>query len=70
MGRKQYRAFGKQYNFCQKMNYFESCCLLEKKGGKRVLGKKIDVVEQKSVDDLFIGFIEHKEKTNTAFAHV
>ena len=43
-GRKQCRAFGKQCNFCRKMNHYESCCLLKKKGGKRVLGKKVHVV--------------------------
>ena len=69
-GRKQCRAFRKQCNFCKKMNHFESCCLLKKKGGKRVLGKKVHAVEQESDDDFFIGSIEHEEKTNTAFAHV
>ena len=71
-GRKQCRAFGKQCNWCNKMNHFEAVCIIKKRGGKRATNKKIHALEEESgdEDDFFIGSIEHEEKQNTAFANV
>ena len=69
-GKRQCRAFGKECNWCLKMNHFESQCYFKKKGGKRVTKKTVHALEEDSEDEFFIGSIEQNEQKNTAFAHV